>query len=199
VAKVPNGATKEESNLMLQSLLEERFHLALRREQKELPVYALVTGKNGPKMKEVPEDDPSQASGAPGAAGGSTPGGMSPARPATASAGLALGPGSMSIAAPDNSGRRPRMTAKKRNMQWLADILTLQLDRPVMDMTGLTARYDFSLDFSPQRQGDSSADGDAGISIFTAVQEQLGLKLEARKAPVEILVIDRAEKTPTGN
>ena len=84
-------------------------------------------------------------------------------------------------------------------MQALADHLSnaaLQLDRPVIDQTGLKGNYDFTLEWSPDNVplGDSAAP-----SLFTAVQEQLGLKLDARKAPVEIIVVDSAEKVPTEN
>jgi uncharacterized protein (TIGR03435 family) len=70
------------------------------------------------------------------------------------------------------------------------------VDRPVIDQTGLKGRYDFTLEWTP----DNVPPGDATApSLFTAVQEQLGLKLESRKAPVEIIIVDSAEKNPTEN
>jgi uncharacterized protein (TIGR03435 family) len=100
-------------------------------------------------------------------------------------------------------------------MQQLADRLTAQVDRPVLDMTGLEGEYDFALTWSVEMAGGvvprtdpppdqieihgTSVMSDPGLSIFTAVQKQLGLKLEQRKAPVEMLVVDGIEKTPVSN
>ena len=91
------------------------------------------------------------------------------------------------------------ITGHAAPMQALVDHLSnaaLQLGRPVIDQTGLRGNYDFTLEWTPDNlpPGDSNAP-----SLFTAVQEQLGLKLDARKAPVEIIVIDSAEKVPAGN
>ena len=116
---------------------------------------------------------------------------------------------------------RAHMAANRTSMESLAGMLTAQLDRPVFDMTELKGNYDFSLDWAPDGQGmmgrmglggmlppppgaveaplAPAGDGPAAASIFTAVQEQLGLKLEPRKGPVEMLVIDQMEKTPTDN
>jgi uncharacterized protein (TIGR03435 family) len=91
-----------------------------------------------------------------------------------------------------------RLTAKKASMPKFAEVLSRRMDRPVLDETGLTDTYDFVLDLI--RDDDHSASGvNFGGAIFTALQDQLGLKLEAKKAPVEILVIDHAEKLPTEN
>jgi uncharacterized protein (TIGR03435 family) len=90
-------------------------------------------------------------------------------------------------------------------MSLLALILSQQLDRTVVDMTGLNGRYDFSLDYTAERVGRGALEGrdpapnpDGLPSIFTAVQEQLGLKLESQKGPVEFIVVDHAEE-PGGN
>ena len=72
----------------------------------------------------------------------------------------------------------------------LAEIISDRLDRPVLDETGLKGTFDIVLDWSP----DSAGQGATGPSIFTAVQEQLGLKLEPKKEPVEFLVVDHAER-----
>jgi uncharacterized protein (TIGR03435 family) len=100
-----------------------------------------------------------------------------------------------------------KLTVKKLSMAHFAETLSGQMDRPVLDMTGLDGVYDFTLQYTPETQPQVTGDGQspaapdlaAGPSIFTALQEQLGLKLESRKAPVEILVIDHAEKEPTEN
>jgi uncharacterized protein (TIGR03435 family) len=97
-------------------------------------------------------------------------------------------------------------------MPWFADYLSLRLGRPVMDQTELDGAYVIALDWvpdSPEAPGaaatsqpaapDGGAPGASGPSIFTALQEQLGLKLTATKGPVEILIIDHMEKIPTEN
>src|SRR5438093_1564655 len=120
---------------------------------------------------------------------------------------------------------RFRMTANRQSMSGLAEMLGNQLGRPVVDMTGLTAKYDFTLDFAPEEgqrmmgpmgalphppppppgEGGgggaipSAPDSQSGPSLFTAVQEQLGLKLDSKKGPVDLLVIDHLEKVPTEN
>jgi uncharacterized protein (TIGR03435 family) len=146
-AKGDHSATDAQLGQMVQSLLADRFKLALHRETRQLPVYALVVAKNGPKISE-------------GTA----------ARP-----GMTGGPG--------------QLDAQKISMLILTQTLGRQLDHPVLDRTGLPGRYDFKLEWSPDESNPA-----AGPSIFTAVQEQLGLKLETQTGPVEILVIDHAEK-----
>lgn len=91
---------------------------------------------------------------------------------------------------------RGQITSNGARMEALARFLAIDLRRPVIDRTGLTAHYDFKLEWTPdtdQQDPDSPAP-----SLFTAIQEQLGLRLESEKGPVEVLVIERAEK-PTGN
>ena len=105
-------------------------------------------------------------------------------------------------------GRR-RITANAQSMAALVDLLEKQLAAPVVDKTGLGGTYDFTLDFAlgPGRgvdalvaPGASPTDNTADApNFFTAIQEQLGLKLEQKKGPLDILVIDEAEKVPTGN
>jgi uncharacterized protein (TIGR03435 family) len=90
--------------------------------------------------------------------------------------------------------RRNQIEGTRITMSQLADALTFQLDRIVVDKTGLRKTFDIKLTWSPDPDpGEKSDDGD-GASIFTAVQEQLGLKLEAAKAPVDILIVDRIER-----
>ncbi len=129
---------------MLRTLLADRFKLASHSETKELPLYSLVVGKNGPRIQEVKD-----------------------------------GIGSMSAGKGRLSGRMPIVD--------FARYLSPILGRAVVDRTGLTGAFDIKLEWTP---GDDAS----GPSIFTAVQEQLGLKLESAKGPVEILLIDHAEK-----
>ena len=103
-----------------------------------------------------------------------------------------------------------KLEAKKVNLASLIDSLAKFVDRPIVDMTGLTGRYDLTLEYSIEELrglvrssgGDASRipdiPGDPTVSIFSSL-EGIGLKLEARKAPIEIIVIDRAEKIPTAN
>ncbi len=151
----------------LRMLLAERFRLQIRFETKEMPVYALVLAKNGPKLKK------------------STAGNAGPQR--------------INI-------RRGELSGEGISMQLLANNLSNQLQRPVLERTGLQGNFDFRLEFDPALSaGASDGSGSSGVapdvsgpSLFTALQEQLGLKLEATKGPVEILVIERAEK-PSAN
>jgi uncharacterized protein (TIGR03435 family) len=158
IAKFPPETPPEQVRMMLQELLADRFKLKLHHEFKEVPVYALVVGKNGAKLQES----------APGTQGG-----------------FSMGPGHL-------MGRAAPITA-------LADRLSnasFQLGRPVQDRTGLTGVYEFTLDWAP----DSAPEADAsGPSLFTAVQEQLGLKLEAQRGSAEVLVVDSMERKPTEN
>ena len=158
-AKPEGRATDQDVMQMLQTLLAERFKVAVHSETKEMPVYALAVGKNGPKLREVKEDD------------------------TTSRQGLRSGNG--------------HVAATKSPMTVLARVLSANVGRTVVDRTGLTGKYDFTLDWTPD-QGTQAPDT-PGPSIFAALQEQLGLKLEATRGPVEMLVIDHAEKIPTEN
>ena len=153
-AKTSPQTTQADLRLMLQSLLAERFKLATHRELKEMPVYALLAAKSGPKLRASSGDQHSPVLFAP------------PAR--------LIGQGS--------------------TMRGLALALSRPAGRRVVDETGITGAFDFSLTYS---QMDTAADN--GPSIFTALQEQLGLRLEPRKSQVEILIIDHAERAPTEN
>ncbi len=160
-AAAPEGRIPQ-TRRRLQTLLAERFQLQIYRETKELPVFALVLGKNGSKLKEAGEG------------------------PASGGQGIRAGCGAM-------TGTRTPMTV-------LALVLSRQLGRPVQDRTGLTGKYDFQLQWTPDNgpcpappDGGSPGSPD-GPSLFAALQEQLGLKLEATRGPVEILVIDHIEK-----
>jgi uncharacterized protein (TIGR03435 family) len=241
VAKVPEGATKEQVKVMLQNLLAERFKLTLHRETKELPMYALVVAGKGSRLKAStatdtpPASDPQAREGRRGEAAAPPP----PLPPGPGRGGLKIGPDGCPETTPMPAGRGGNfmimttsgacMISNGQTMEGLATQLSNQFDRPVIDQTGLKGKYDFKLHYDPSsmpggRGGpmmglmmkDGGAgpgpgpagggpseritpDADAPPSIFNALQEQLGLKLEARKAPVEMMVIDHVEKTPTEN
>jgi uncharacterized protein (TIGR03435 family) len=153
-ATFPPTTTTPAMREMLQTLLAERFQLALHRESRELAMLALVPAKNGLKLHAV-EAGPAKTAFRPG-----------------------------------------RLEAEKTSMEHLADLLGRHEKMRVVDATGLKGVFDFTLGWSP----DEAAAGDgAEPSLFTALQEQLGLRLERRKGPVEVLVVDHAEKVATGN
>lgn len=91
-------------------------------------------------------------------------------------------------------GGKGRFQANGASMEMLAGALAGQLGRPVIDRTGLAGAFDFKLDYTPDSAQTDTAPADAGPSLFTALQEQLGLKLESTKAPAEVIVIDHVEK-----
>ena len=231
VAKVPAGATKEQVNVMWQNLLKERFGLTLHHETKEMAMYALVVGKNGPKLKESVEDPPPTDGQASSSGGPDAPPPPPPGPPTIGKDGmLQLPPGMrrQGVMMMMMNGRM-RMIGTKTPISRLVETLARQYDRPVTDMTGLTKNYDFTLDFAPENGGMlkglpmpppgampagpppgaggegggmHSPDAPAGGEVPTlsvAIQEQLGLRLESKKGPVDLLVIDHLEKTPTEN
>jgi uncharacterized protein (TIGR03435 family) len=187
-AKVPDGATKEQFQSMLRNLLATRFQMAVHWESKELSIFALLTAKNGPKVKATVDDDAVARRPPDEQLAMSQRGEGKDGFPA-----LALRtPGLVS----ETRNGRARVTAKGTPISKFADLLSGLLGRPVVDMTGLSGNYSFVVYFTPE---DQNPDGGSDPSIFGALQEQLGLRLEARKGPVELLVIDHAEKVPTGN
>jgi len=226
VAKVPPGATKDDVKLMLQNLLAERFKLTLHREKKDLPMYALVVGKNGPKMKESPPDDPDAKVASGLKDQGSSDADAQKAKQALESAMRTVVRDGAMPPLPPGMGQGTRMmmmpgrmsmTVTKQTMAQFADSLGNQMDRPVVDQTGLTKSYDFTLEYAPESGGRApmgmplppppsgdgglphEADSQAAPSLFTALQEQMGLKLEQKKGPVDLLAVDHLEKTPTEN
>jgi len=197
-AKLPAGATRDQVPEMLQTLLEERFQIKMHRDSKEFPVYGVVVGKGGLKLKESPLDPETQAGVNVTAEGG--------ARGTT----INFGRGAYFTLA-DN-----RFEARKLTMAQLADSVGRFVERPVVDMTELMGTYDLTLEFTPEeyrtlliRTALSAGvalppevmkflEGASDESLFKGLQA-LGLKLESRKAPLEVLVIDSASKTPIEN
>jgi uncharacterized protein (TIGR03435 family) len=187
-AKAESVAKPDEMAQMLQGLLADRFQLMMHHETRELSIYSLVTakkdGKLGPKLTE------SKAGGCAQFDPSKPPLPPEPGKPP------ALGCGGMMMG-PD------RLNAASVGIAELMPVLARILGRTVLDKTGLSGKFDISLEWSPDPSqamqfapdGPRPPPSDAtGPSIFTALQEQLGLKLESQKGPVEIFVIDRAEK-----
>lgn len=162
--------THDEQMSMLRSLLADRFKLTFHREQKVFSIYSLELAKSGPKLK---------------------PSGSHPDEPTV------VGPG---VVYPQ------RVVLPGRNATMESFVSLLQraiLDRPVVDKTGLTGRYDFDLEWAPdetQFGGDLPPASAAATSppLFEAIQQQLGLRLEATRGPVAALVVDTAER-PSAN
>jgi len=222
MAKVPEDATKEQVKVMLQNLLAERFKLNLHRETKELPIYALMVAGKGSRLKASTATD-------------TPPGEAPPPPPGPGKNGLKMGADGCPETPPMPAGRAGNfmiitpngacMIATGQTMEALANQLSNQFDRRVIDQTGLKSKYDVKLRYDPSSMpggrggpmpgammkgpgpgptgGDPSdriaPDADQPPSIFNALEEQLGLKLEAKRGPVVLLVIDHVEKTPTEN
>jgi uncharacterized protein (TIGR03435 family) len=177
MARFPRGTVEEDFRAMLRNLLIERFGLVVHTETHDLPVYALAPGKRGPRLRES-------------AAGSTVP------IPKGDDCFPPLPPGQPAIALRYASGGRICLAAQQEPIAALVDMLRLEIDRPIVDRTGLTGKYDVALEFGRQLSGQSSAPEQA--DIFTAIQ-QLGLRLERSKAPYEILVVDHAERRPLDN
>lgn len=194
-AKLAHDTTKEQFREMIRNLLSERFKLEVHWTKKEMGMYDLVVAKGGPKLQEwvdKPADDPkSDKPGPAGARAGATDADGYPNVPKDCN-------GCMYI----NRGKA-RYHGSKTSIQDFADTLANQLGMPVSDKTGLTAKYDITLSWSSGggigRNPEASAEADVGLTMEAAVQQQLGLKLESKKGSVDILVVDKAEKTPTEN
>jgi uncharacterized protein (TIGR03435 family) len=167
-AKAEKPSSVEDLHLMLQDLLAERFKLKFHRETKEMPVYALTVDKNGPRL----QAHEAQSAGDPW------------------------------IDQTQEQFLHMTMHAKFVSMDYFAWRLAQLLDRPVLDLTKLKGGYDFDLAYTrelpPGLPEGAVLNGvpvdTSGPPIFEAIQKQLGLKLERQKGPVEIIVIDRAEK-----
>jgi len=183
-AKIPEGSTKEQFRAMLRNLLDDRFKLQFHYDKKEVQAYALVVAKNGPKMKESAGPlDPDER-----------PGRLTE-RKMDAEGFPILPPGRVPMMMVMSDGHSTERHAEE-TMAQLAENLASHVNHPVTDATGLKGKYDFTLNWV----GDGvEATNDNGPDIFRALQEQLGLKLESKKAIVDVMIVDRIEKTPTEN
>lgn len=166
VAKFGPATTRETLWPMLQNLLAERFKLTFHHEEKPVPVWALVVGKNGPKLKESSADNQ-------------------------------VKPGC------NRQGVQLTCSSQKTTMAKLAENLPRWVSRdwfgmPIVDQTGLAGAYDFSLTWTLTDRRDEAGDP-AAVSLFDAIQDRLGLKLEQRKAPVDRIAIDHVERVPIEN
>jgi uncharacterized protein (TIGR03435 family) len=184
-AKIPPKTTREQFREMLRNLLAERFRLKVHHETKQFPVFDLVIEKNGPKLKESVEE-PS----------GGTPNSPAPSRPVRDRDGFPILPrGRPGFMASYGPGPHSKWTAHEQPTSALAAFLSrpMAAGRNVIDKTGLTGKYDFTLEY------DFRPEDDFGLSIFDAVKRQLGLRLVDSKASFDVVVVDYAEKVPTEN
>ena len=164
----PGQPNVDQMKVMIQKLLTDRFQLKFHFEKRELPVYAVQLAKTGAKITPS-QDDPK---GIPGWGFGRNPAGMI-------------------------------MTFHNSPMSQFTAVLQNSTDRPVVDQTGLTGRYDFTLNFTPDAAMAALLGGppppagdnpDAAPDLFAAFQQQLGLKLEPTRVPVDVMVIDKVER-----
>ena len=161
-AKIPAGAKEGDWQQMFQSLLADRFKLALHRETKDMTALALVIGRGGSKLKPA---DPSKCSSSNGCGFRASP---------------------------------SEIIGTSVSMSQFAVRLSRSLGRPVIDKTALDGAFDVTLKWMPEQNVPLGPGATASPEIFAAIQDQLGLRLDSTKAPVEALVIDRVER-PSAN
>jgi uncharacterized protein (TIGR03435 family) len=202
VATLPAGATPAQVPEMLQLLLAERFGLKVHKEKKEFPIYALVVGKSPLKLKEAPPEDADQTEpkGVVSVAGTGSEGGVS----------VNLGHGaSYTLGGNHFAATKLTMLEFSLNLERFAD-------RLILDMTDLKGRYDFAFDVTHEDYtammiraalASGAALPPAALQLLDASSpaalgdalQQIGLRLDARKAPLDVLVVDEVQKAPTAN
>lgn len=198
-AKLPEGSSQRQFPQMLQKLLVDRFELKTHRISKEFPVYALTAAAGGPKLKEVASDSPDASSPVNVAASGSA-------------AGVSVDLGDGSFFTLSNN----RLEVKKATMASVVETLTRLLDRPVIDTTGLTGRYDMTFELTAEDYNAVLIRSaiNAGVVLppqalrvldtasldpFSQGLQKFGLKLEPRRTPLDVVVVDSMRKAPTEN
>jgi uncharacterized protein (TIGR03435 family) len=162
VAKYPADTKKDDRPVMLRTLLEDRFKLAVHHETKEMPGYTLVVAKGGFKLKPVEPNGSSSTNS-------------------------------------NGSGHVRTLTAKKTSMADLAEDMARSLGQMVVDKTGLDGVYDFELRYITDDLSSSAGDVDGIPSLFTALRDTLGLRLQPEKVPTDIIVVDHVERVPIEN
>ena len=175
-ATMPPDTPKDTARLMLQRALQERFGLAFHREDRMVPIYALIAAPGGIKLQ--PADDPEHRRTL--EMGGS---------------GLA-DPGIRGATMTSAAGH---LVAVAASMQWVGTVLgnKADLSLPVIDMTGLTGQYKVDLKWTPTIDPDFR--GPKDTAILDAAKKQLGLVFEKRKSPMSVLVIDHLNRLPAPN
>jgi uncharacterized protein (TIGR03435 family) len=195
---VPAGATKEDLNLMWRNLLISRFGLKYHVEQREFQVDELTVGPKGHKLLENNEPEPpTQANESPRLTIGKD------GQPTLSRPGLVV----KSTSTP--AGRMSQIVAKAQPISTLVETLTNRLGHPVVDKTGLSRKYDFLVEYSPEtanpiadsvhQQNTAAGTADPSLDLSTALQQQLGLRLVKGKGKLDVFVIDKIERAPTEN
>lgn len=206
LAKIPQTQSTDRAPEMMQRLLVERFRLSIHRENREQSVYALVIGSGGLKIKEAAAEEQAAAPQPVGIGFRMNNDGKT-----AVISGRSLG--SMRLTPGPNGGMQ--MEIAKITMAALADRLTQFMDRPVVDATELKGNYQVTLELPPDTMagiafaeklaifaGSGSVGagiGDTNTPAFIQAVRRLGLELQSRKVPVETIIVDRVEKTPTAN
>jgi uncharacterized protein (TIGR03435 family) len=212
IAKVPEGTSKADGQVMLQNLLADRFKIVIHRETKDFPLYELNVAKGGSKLKVSTGDPNAPPPALPplGAARGGPPPMGKDGMPELPKGGR----GMMMFMMPG----RARVAGNVQPLSALVDMLGNQLGMPVVDKTGLTGVFDFAVDFAPDSfrglsgpaglppppppppGADKPVDAPSDLPpLLTAIQEQLGLRLDKTKGPLELIVVDKGDKVPTEN
>ena len=185
-ARAAGPATADEVRAMLRSLLAERFRLRLRREVRTMPVYELVPARSGIKITPLKDGDCITLNEK------TPPIPMDLSKPTYICGGIRR---KVVTLPPDRSDR---IEVGGIAMSRLIDVLSDELDRTIIDRTGFTERFNLLLDFAPPRDFAGDAAASSAPTIFTALEEQLGLRLRATSGPVDVAVIDHVER-PTEN
>lgn len=182
-AKMPAGAGTDQIPEMFQSLLEERFGLTFRRDPKEMQVYALLAGPDGPKLKEADMKAPNNQAVAMGTDGKPRP--------------LVYFGGSASSVT---------VTAPAASLLTLVGVTSRFTGKPLVDETGIEGLYDFKLTFAPEvtdslppAAGGNAAGPSEPAPTLSAAVKQYGLRIETRKEKIDMFVVTHLEKTPTDN
>lgn len=198
-ARAQGNPTKPETQMMLQSLLTDRFKLAVHTDVQDHPVYALVlskAGNTGPYLRAHTGDE--SCAGATSTKGAPLPpAGPSEKFPPACTTGI--------VAMQPTAPGRVRIGARNATMGTIASIFPflgkagVVMDRPVVDRTGLAGTFDFAIEFTPQIEGPSPSNADVkpdatGPTFLEALQDQLGLKLESTTGPVDVFVVDHIEE-----
>ncbi len=194
-AKVPAGATKDDLKVMLRNLLEERFQLKVHHEKKQMSVYDLVIGRDGPKFQTVdepPSPDPDAAAAQARTELQKDKDGF-PVLWKGASMAMANG--------------KARLHFEGKTVDYLAQQVSFQLRQPVKNSTGLTGTYDFQMFWdaaatmtvpSGESSGGAPTPGE-GPTLQEALSQQLGLRLVSKKDLVDVVIVDHCEKVPSAN
>jgi uncharacterized protein (TIGR03435 family) len=199
------GTTKEQGNIMWQNLLKERFGLVVHHDSKEFQVEELQVAKGGPKFKETTLEPNAPLATPPSGPPQLDKNGFLDLHGRRAMIiMMRMGP----------TGPSAQLVGNAQTMSELATLLGNQLNKPVVDKTGLTGKYDIQIEFTPDmsamppppgvglepgRATSTDSASDPGSTLEAAIQQQLGLRLVSGKAKLDVVVVDKTEKVPTEN